>query len=333
MKNKLLLFLVFSFAWASGAVVTEAELAALYDETNVQVYAEHRDCIASSEENRQVLVRLSMDHTIPWHVSLMANVCLERMEKAEEQDRFEVYDWNSDPECQPTWNYDLACGYPREIIPLFHKRLSEFGLWYRYLEHCLGKVHSICPIMKNLWVGLAIVTEGTPRFYAAKIAQEKTELHTRGNPGGEYMASYVLRIFAADGTLPDAAYTIVPFPELYHTMKDAGKREMLSYVNDLEVVRQWFDFYRRNGDFDPPLAERIRELQNAASTNRLPVSQTLAAGDVPGSETAAAPDPIQEVPPAPSSAKSVSRMALLFAIGFVLGIAFTRLWLSRKAMA
>lgn len=291
MKNKLFLFLVFSFAWASGAVVTESELAALYDETNAQAYAERRDCIASTEENRQVLVRLSTGHTIPWHVSLMANICLERMDHAGELDAFLGQDWKQDREFDTSW-IPMITGFPMELDALVQKRMMEADHWYLYLELFAGKYD----LSGSLRPFRAVdgLMEKCPRpeirYLAARICEDivqKSYARSRNIAG---FHAGLLRNFVEDGTYPDGAKTLILDLKpnyRYSSFHVLPLIQALSSVSELTKLKDRLNLPRDVAFID----DRIRELQNAASTNQLPVSRTLATEDASESKTASAPDP------------------------------------------
>lgn len=298
-----------------------------------EVYLANRDqMVERFREETGELSNICGDPSAPWESRIMAGVCRSRMDHAGELDAFLGQDWKQDREFDTSW-IPMITGFPLELDALVQKRMLEADHWYLYLELFAGKYDLSGSLRPFRAVDGLMKKCPRPeiRYLAARICEDivQKSYARSGNIAGSHAG--LLRNFVEDGTYPDGAKTLILDLKpnyRYSSSHVLPLIQALSSVSELTKLKDRLNLPRDVAFID----DRIRELQNSESTNRLSVSQTLAAEGGSESKTAAAPDPVPEREPPSSSTRSVFRMVLLFSLGFVLGIVSNRLWLSRKGM-
>ena len=179
------------------------------------------------------------DSEKPWEVRFVAGVCLERIQHPGEFEKLLKTDWNNDPELKDAGPlHERATGYAQEVIPVFHKRLEEEGLWYAYLE-CFGRFgHASYPSeYKTIDTLVLEKSSGLVRRFAAQIAESRLDAYFRGQDRSGYVYDKVLFEFIKDGTWPSGAYVLL---NQVQPDSECGGRYLLpliSAVDDIGYLR------------------------------------------------------------------------------------------------
>lgn len=87
----------------------------------------------TGEEFLAELKSVALDESLPWQISLMANICIERVEKGDEIDELINYKWLKHPEYKREWEHKVT-GSKYDLAKLITSELKTKKLWFYYLE-------------------------------------------------------------------------------------------------------------------------------------------------------------------------------------------------------
>jgi hypothetical protein len=211
------------------------------------------------------------DSEKPWKVRFLAGVCLERIQHPGEFEKLLKTDWINDPELKGAGPlHERATGYAQEVIPVFHKRLEDAGLWYAYLE-CFGRFgHTSYPSeYKTIDTLVLEKSSGLARSFAAQIAESGVDAYYRGQDRSGYVYDKVLFEFIKDGTWPSGAYVLL---NQVQPNSECGGRYLLPLISAIDDI----GYLRTLGERCPfieanygMISKRIAEIEAISATNRM----------------------------------------------------------------
>ena len=211
------------------------------------------------------------DSEKPWKVRFLAGVCLERIQHPGEFEKLLKTDWNNDPELKDAGPlHERATGYAQEVIPVFHKRLEEEGLWYAYLE-CFGRFgHASYPSeYKTIDTLVLEKSSGLVRRFAAQIAESRLDAYFRGQDRSGYVYDKVLFEFIKDGTWPSGAYVLL---NQVQPDSECGGRYLLPLISAVDDIRYLRALEKRCPFIEANygmISKRIAEIEAISATNRM----------------------------------------------------------------
>ena len=260
-------------------------------------YESTRDRIVQEGKSAVPFLRNVLeDSEKPWKVRFVAGVCLERIQHPGEFEMLLKTDWNNDPELKDVGPlHERATGYAQEVIPVFHKRLEEVGLWYAYLE-CFGHFgHTSYPSeYKTIDTLVLEKSSGLVRSFAAQIAESGLDAYYRGQDRSGYVYDKVLFEFIKDGTWPSGAYVLL---NQVQPDSECGGRylvPLISAVDDIGYLRalaRRCPFIEANYGM---ISKRIAEIEAFSATNRVESVATGSAKARVFPETSLAKPPVLE---------------------------------------
>ncbi len=211
------------------------------------------------------------DSEKPWKVRFVAGVCLERIQHPGEFGKLLKTDWNNDPELKDAGPlHERATGYAQEVIPVFHKRLEEVGLWYAYLE-CFGRFGDTSYPSEYKTIDTLVLekSSGLVRSFAAQIAESGLDAYYRGQDRSGYVYDKVLFEFIKDGTWPAGAYVLL---NQVQPDSECGGRYLLPLISAIDDI----GYLRTLGERCPfieanygMISKRIAEIKAFSATNRV----------------------------------------------------------------
>jgi hypothetical protein len=202
--------------------------------------------VSIGKVGEELLIELkdaATDESLSWQTRLMANICVERVEKSAELNELINYKWRTHPEYKKDWDH-LHGGPLADLAPIIVREFKKKKMWFYYLEKIWKETdeyhdYSIVNNKLSLWRIFCrrALVDSPESYYLFRILEDKIRKDPRM---GKYDTKryYTCLIKYSDQT---SIHFLLDALNKYHVNKTGFFEDILPKVKleDMEYIRQY----------------------------------------------------------------------------------------------